>query len=270
MDTLLQAYLMPHPPIIIPAVGGRRAADAAATVAASRRVAREVAALKPETIIVVTPHGCRWPDRVIVSDSDRLGGDLRNFGAASTQLDLACDRALIAEFLSQAAAKRLPVRTDPRPPPLDHGAFIPLWWVYQERTDFQVVHLVAGFMHPATESAIGETLAASITVTGRRAVLIVSGDLSHCLAQDGPYGYTEAGRRLEDRMDSLMRAGDLAALDEFDPSWSEEAGQCGIGPLRIGRGALPADRVQPDVWSHEWPYGVGYMVARLLTPPNST
>ena len=53
---ILAAYMVPHPPMIVPAVGRGSERQVEATRAAYVRVAEEIAALRPETIILSSPH----------------------------------------------------------------------------------------------------------------------------------------------------------------------------------------------------------------------
>ena len=50
------AYMVPHPPMILPEVGRGSEEQISATRAAYMRVAEEIAELKPETIIISSPH----------------------------------------------------------------------------------------------------------------------------------------------------------------------------------------------------------------------
>ncbi len=55
--TVLGAFAVPHPPIIVPGVGGGEEKLASATVDAFHKVGKTVAKLAPELIIIITPHG---------------------------------------------------------------------------------------------------------------------------------------------------------------------------------------------------------------------
>ena len=53
---LLAAYAVPHPPLIVPAVGRGQETAIADTLAAYREVARRVAAHRPDLIVITSPH----------------------------------------------------------------------------------------------------------------------------------------------------------------------------------------------------------------------
>ena len=53
---LVGCFATPHPPIVVPEVGGSNLADAEATVRAMIAVREMTAALDPDTIVLLSPH----------------------------------------------------------------------------------------------------------------------------------------------------------------------------------------------------------------------
>ena len=68
MENILGYYLMPHPPVIIPDIGMGREKEIDATTNACNKIGAEIASLKPETIIVITPHSVMFSDAISISD----------------------------------------------------------------------------------------------------------------------------------------------------------------------------------------------------------
>ena len=60
--SILAAFAVPHPPLIVPGVGGGREAGIQATIDAYRKVARRIADLTPETIVISSPHATCYLD----------------------------------------------------------------------------------------------------------------------------------------------------------------------------------------------------------------
>ncbi len=50
------AFMVPHPPLIIPEIGRGEERKIQDTVDAYREIAGRIAALKPETIVLISPH----------------------------------------------------------------------------------------------------------------------------------------------------------------------------------------------------------------------
>ncbi|MDD2697082.1 MAG: class III extradiol dioxygenase subunit B-like domain-containing protein [Candidatus Pacebacteria bacterium] len=98
----------------------------------------------------------------------------------------------------------------------------------------------------------------------KKYALIASGDLSHCLKEEGPYGFNPDGQKFDkELMDSLKKKNleNIFKLDEKYP----EAGECGLRPLCFVLGILEASGTnwQAEILSYEGPFGVGYLVADL-------
>ena len=53
---ILASFMVPHPPMIIPEIGKGREESVRETIDAYEKVAEEIARLKPETIIITSPH----------------------------------------------------------------------------------------------------------------------------------------------------------------------------------------------------------------------
>lgn len=263
MGRLLQAYLVPHPPVVVPAVGRGREHEAQPTLDAFKKMATEVAELKPDRVVVLTPHGCRHDGVVAVSRGATLSGHLENFGAFNTARTFENDEPAVEAFLAETQKLGLPVRGTNPIGGLDHGAFVPLHFLQEAGGNFKVMHLVTGMPMMPGEEAIGQALRRVLDRLDGDWVLIISGDLSHRLSASGPYGYAERGMTFEKEMERVIASGHLEDLDVFDGRWCDDAGQCGVGPLRIARGILGMDHLQTEILSHEWPFGVGYMVARF-------
>jgi hypothetical protein len=67
MGKIIAYYTMPHPPIIIPEVGRGEEKKIKNTYDACAKIGVEIAKLKPEVIIVVTPHGPMFSDAIALS-----------------------------------------------------------------------------------------------------------------------------------------------------------------------------------------------------------
>ena len=59
---MLGYFLMPHPPIIVHEVGKGKEVEVNNTVKACDEAARRIASLKPDTLILITPHGAMFRD----------------------------------------------------------------------------------------------------------------------------------------------------------------------------------------------------------------
>lgn len=93
------------------------------------------------------------------------------------------------------------------------------------------------------------------------APLVASGDCSHRLRHDGPYGVHPRGRLLDHAIIAALRTGWSRSLLDIDADVVIEGGECGLRSFILGLSALEPAEV--DVRSYEAPYGVGYLVATI-------
>lgn len=95
--------------------------------------------------------------------------------------------------------------------------------------------------------------------------LIASGDMSHCLKEDGPYGFQPDGPKFDKELMESLNKKDIKSILKLDNKYPE-AGECGLRSFCFILGILEASgmKYQPKVLSYEGPFGVGYLVADLL------
>ncbi len=95
-------------------------------------------------------------------------------------------------------------------------------------------------------------------------LFVASGDLSHRLTRTAPAGYDPRGKDFDETVVELMRIGDFAALTALDRDLVHGAGECGLRSL-VALGGFLGDEAtsDPEVYSYEGPFGVGYLVARF-------
>jgi AmmeMemoRadiSam system protein A len=100
---------------------------------------------------------------------------------------------------------------------------------------------------------------------GRRVVYVASGDLSHKLLDDGPYGFVPEGPQFDERITRDFANGDLLDVLCMDTSLAERAAECGLRSFQMMAGALDGTAVESELLSYEGPFGVGYGIA-CFTP----
>lgn len=98
-----------------------------------------------------------------------------------------------------------------------------------------------------------------------KTALIASGDLSHCLKKDGPYGFHPDGPRFDNDLIKAIKKKDLETILKLNDLYPE-AGECGLRSFCFILGILEASeiRYQPEILSYERPFGIGYLVANFI------
>ena len=253
------AYMVPHPPMIVPEVGRGSEEQVRKTIESYKAVADEIAAIRPETIIVTSPHAVLYADYFHISPGFHATGDFGSFRAPGVKFRKEYDTELVKALCAIADGKGFPAGTlGERDRHLDHGTMVPLFFVDQKYTDYRLVRIGLSGFSLADHYAFGQMIRQAVEETGRKVVLIASGDLSHKLQEYGPYGFAKEGPEYDARiMDAAGRAA-FGEMLEFDEAFCDKSAECGHRSFVIMAGALDGMEVETKVYSHEDVTGVGY------------
>ncbi len=256
---IVAAYMVPHPPMIIPAIGRGSEKQIAKTIRAYESVAEEIADLKPETVIISSPHSVLYADYFHISPGKTAAGDFGRFGAASVSFRETYDTELVSKICGLADAKGFPAGTlGEKEKHLDHGTMVPLYFIEQKYRDFRLVRIGLSGLSLAEHYTLGQIIGEAVEQTGRRAVYIASGDLSHKLQEYGPYGYSPEGPEYDRRIMDVCARGAFGELFDFEESFCDKAAECGHRSFVIMAGALDGRYAEVRELSHEDVTGVGY------------
>lgn len=260
--SMLGAIITPHPPVLLPEVGGGREREIAATDRAMRTAAETVAAWQPDVIIVSSPHTILYRDYFHIAPGDGAVGDMSRFGAPEARIQASYDTLLREEIIRRAEAEGLHAGTlGQRDPELDHGVLIPLYYLRKAGVRCPIVRMGLSGFSPLDHYRLGKCVQDAVNALGRRAVFLASGDLSHKLKADGPYGYAPEGPQFDDAVTHTMASGDFLEFLTIDPALCERAAECGLRSFQMMAGALDGLAVEPQLLSHEGTFGVGYAIA---------
>ena len=256
---IIAAYMVPHPPMIIPQIGRGNEKQIQETIDAYRNVAREIASLKPETIIISSPHSVMYSDYFHISPGKNANGDFSNFHAREVRFHENYDEKLVSRICSLSDAEDFPAGTlGERDRALDHGTMIPLYFIRQFYSDFQLVRLGLSGLSLVDHYAFGRIIQKAVEDLDRRAVFVASGDMSHKLQSYGPYGYAKEGPQYDARVMDVCSRAAFGELLDFDESFCEKAAECGHRSFVIMAGALDGRAVDARQLSHQDVTGVGY------------
>lgn len=260
--SILGAVIVPHPPLIIPEVGRGREQEVQTTIDAYRAAVKRVADWEPEVLIVTSPHQIMYADYFHISPGRGATGDMSAFGASETKLVVEYDAPLRDEIIRCGKTAGLQVGTlGQRDPYLDHGTFVPLYFLREAEVDCPILRIGLSGFSPLDHYRLGQCISQAVENLGRRAVFIASGDLSHKLRDDGPYGFAPEGPEFDRQITETMAAGDFLRFLTIDPAFCDRAAECGLRSFQIMAGALDGQAVEAELLSYEGITGVGYGVA---------
>ncbi|MFW3172340.1 hypothetical protein [Geodermatophilus sp. CPCC 206100] len=215
----------PGPPLLLPAVAGRAAAETAGLRAACAEAVEALLAPGPEVVLVVGGGG-----------SGRYGagdaGDLRGFGV---------DLTVPFDGPVHPGGRHTPLA-------LTVGA-----WLLDE----------AGYA--GTRLGVGpDELAGALAVLPGPVGVLAMGDGSARRTLKAPGYLDEAAGPFDAAVAAALAAGDAAALAALDPVEGERLLAAGVPTWRAVGAALAGREVGARLHASEAPFGVGYLVADWL------
>ncbi len=256
---IVGAYMVPHPPMIVPDIGRGSENQIQETIDAYERVADEIAALKPETIIITSPHSVMYADYFHISPGTKAHGSFASFGAPHVSFDESYDEELVNIINGIAYREDFPAgtlgETDKN---LDHGTMVPLWFIRNKYKGGKIIRIGLSGLPLTEHYKFGQMLQEAVTATGRRAVFVASGDLSHKLQDYGPYGYAPEGPVYDEKIMDVAGRGAFKEMLEFDENFCDKAAECGHRSFVIMAGALDGMSLDIKKLSHQDVTGVGY------------
>lgn len=275
---ILAGFVVPHPPLIIPSVGCGEEHGIQKTIDSYREIACRIVELQPKTIVISSPHAPLYRDGFHVTTDEVLNGSMEAFRAPQTTMSAKIDTVLSQEIVRNAQQSGIVVAPSTwRDRDMDHATFIPLYFIeqaYKEAgisPEYKVVRVGLSALSPEVHRQFGHAIASAVDATERRCVWVASGDLSHKLKADGPYGYAPEGPELDRQLCALFESGALEKLFDLDELFCECAAECGVRSFQIMAAALEIEYpqgVSSELLSYEGPFGVGYAVAAFEGEPN--
>src|SRR6202171_3904610 len=257
MSGFVAGALVAHPPILLAEVGGAQSGRVRATADAMRELDGILSTVDAALAVVISPHSPSSMTSLPVRPAAHAAGARSRVWAPQIrfegQVDVALAAALVADGQRAGFSLTWAEETE-----LDHGVVVPLHSLRRTMANKRCIFLgVSGWpLHRFVE--FGAWLQGRLR--DRSAILIASGDLSHRLTPDAPYGFRPEGPVFDRLVIDALRAREWEQIEAQDPDLVEEAGECGLRPLASLWGAARASNRNSQVLSYEGPFGVGYPV----------
>ena len=263
--SIIGAVAVPHPPIILPEVGHGEESKISATTKAYKEVMRRVVELNPDTIIITSPHTILYADYFHISPGESARGDMSQFRAPQVDLTIKYDTEFVKRLSDLASSENVPAGTlGERNSKLDHGTMLPVRFLEQAGLDLNSVKFLRiglSGLNAAMHYKFGQEISRVADELNRRAVFVASGDLSHKLKEDGPYGFVSEGPQFDKEVTEILGGGKFLELLTMNKTMCDRAAECGLRSFWIMAGALDRKAVTSELLSYEGPFGVGYGVA---------
>ena len=230
--------MVPHPPLLVPAIAAGAASEVAGLLAACESAVAELVAEAPETIVCVG-SGSR-------TTRHRTGarGTLAGYGVH-----------VEAPSHHHGGLPHLPL-----------SLTIGRWLL--ERVGWRgplMLQEIATTAPPEDCATVGRRLGAE---SGRRSAWLVLGDGTACRSDRAPGHFDPRAKWFDERVSRALAQGDVAALADLDATEAEELQVAGRAPWQVLAGALAGQTVSAARLRYDdAPFGVGYLVAHWSLHP---
>jgi len=259
---LIGTFIVPHPPLLIKEIGRGQEFKVKKTIGAYEKVAYRIKDLKPDIIILTTPHSVLYSDYIHISPGKSARGDFKEFGEKSVSMEVDYDIEFVRKLTLLAEKKNIPAGTlGEKNKNLDHGTMVPLYFINRNYNDYKLVRISISRLSALDHYKFGKCIAQLASESDKNILIVASGDLSHMLKDEGPYGYAEEGVIFDREVTKAISNGDFLSLLNFDEDFCDAAGECGLRSFIIMAGALDGKEIKSELLSYEGPFGVGYAVA---------
>ncbi|MBR1628605.1 MAG: AmmeMemoRadiSam system protein A [Lachnospiraceae bacterium] len=257
--SIVAGYIVPHPPIAVAEIGRGREREIQPTLDSFEKIAKDIARIRPDTIVLTSPHSILYRDYFHVSPGRAATGDFGGFGVSQVSITVSYDTEFSDAIDTICNQRSFPAGVlGEQDKTLDHGTLVPLYFIRKQYTDFSLVRIGLSGLPLQTHHAFGRILSEISEKLGRRTVFVASGDLAHCQKEDGPYGYRPEGPEYDKKLMNALESGDLEKLLTFDETLLDRSMECGHRSFCILAGALSDKLYQTKTYSHEATFGVGY------------
>ncbi len=256
--SLLASFMVPHPPLIIPEVGCGREKMIQETIDAYHLIGKEIASLKPDLIILSSPHAMMYSDYFSILPVNHYTGSFERFGASQLSFSEVGDKEFIDCVQNIAKEENFPMGVIPNDSYLDHGSMVPLYFIRKYYNDFSLMVVGISGLSYVEHYRAGMILQKAANALKRHCVYIASGDLSHKLKEDGPYGFVPESVIYDQMIMKICKNTSFFDFLTFDHSISDSASECGHRSFLMMSGFLDGFQVKSNVLSYQDVTGVGY------------
>lgn len=269
MGELICGGIAPHGLSIIEEIAGDECELFKPTRNAMKKLGDLIIKNKPDTIIILTPHGLRLKNYNAIYISEYCRGSLSGNGK-TVSLEYKCDKDMAERILSQATKENIPsvgcnfgaLEGEASNIEMDWGTFIPLWFCRENNYNPKVVIIGPTREIPLDNLVkLGEIIGEVTKSSNKKVALIASADQAHCHDPKGPYGFDETAKKYDALINSLIENNELYKLLHIDMDLVDKAKPDSLWQMVILYGALKTTPMNVKLLSYQVPTYFGVTVA---------
>jgi aromatic ring-opening dioxygenase LigB subunit len=268
MVGIIGGCIVPHPPLLIPDIGGKDREKITSTYKSMETLGMTISELSPDVLVMISPHTPIYRDAFSINNATTLQGSFAAFRCPRVRIAKQNDMELVEAILLDASKDGFPLegmanassKWSAPGEELDHGLLVPLYYL-DKYLETPIISFSISGLGYHSHFQLGKIAAKACSRLGRKAVFVASGDLSHRLIRDAPAGYSPRGEDFDKSIVDIAASGDFDSLYALDEDLVEEAGECGLRSIHSMWGALKNGDITNTMLSYEGPFGVGYLVS---------
>ncbi len=267
---LVYACIAPHGGEIVPQLAGRKLQLFSPTRRGIRKIASQMEAARPDTIVVASPHSLRLHRHLGVVLAENSTGRVAE-GRREISLKARCDVELAWKILREAEREGLPVvganyGTFEGPLSdlaMDGGTLVPMWFFLRKRRlGRRLVIVTPSREIPLRENfAFGRAIARVAEKSKRRVAFVASSDQAHAHRRDGPYGFSSKASDYDSMVIEAIRSGGLKSMLRFPRKLVEAAKPDSLWQMTILAGILEEVPLRGVLFSYQVPTYYGMLCA---------
>lgn len=258
------AALVPHSPLLIPEIAKDNYRLVAKTTTAYDKLAAELTAVQPETIIIITPHARKMEKNFFFNSAPEVTTDFSELGFLANGRKFKNNLILLQEFKEKLRPDfSVQFLSSDK---LDYASSIPLQILVKNLTQPKIIQLSYSNGTPEEQFLFGKAIGKIIKDRSENVAIIASGDLSHRLKRTSPAGYSPKGTKFDNKLiEYLNSEKPVENILKMDDNIIKSAAECGLKSILIALGVLEGTetKIKTQGLAYQTELGIGYLTMRL-------
>lgn len=253
----------PHAPLLLPSIGQAYAQELGPTLNALKELEGELYMMKPDTLLVISPHLEIGNGYFPLNGSPILRANFTDFGDPKTQFSLETDIEQVSHLRYYSHKRHNPLNTITIEE-MDYGTSVPLALLAQHLTGVSVVSMGISNLPLEDHWNMGQTIRGCLQEYNKRVAVIGSADLGHKTTLESPYGYSPDSQSFDAIIQKIIREKRFSDIKSLNPSVHASSGECGLRVFTMIFGILDGLEVEAHLLSYQAPFGVGHLVSQYV------
>lgn len=273
--SIIFSAIVPHPPILLPVLNKDYLEHLENTQKSLDKIKKTLEKLKPDIIVVISPHGKKQLDVFSINTSSEFDINFEKFGDFNTNFKMLGEINLGIKIKEKLIESNIPCACENEDfkktiknlqlkkinsPELDHGTSLPLYFLAQNLEKTKILSIHSSGLSPEDHLNFGNFLGKELINSNKKIAIISSGDLSHSLSKNSPAKYSSLGEKFDKKLIKYLTNKNTLEILAFDKKLIKKAEECGLKSFLILLGILENIAYTPQLLSYEFPFGVGYLV----------